>query len=130
MSLKMRLGILPNHPSWPLILKYITIENKPSEVRIGKPPSRLERLNFIPNKKIPIADQMALLAIEMPCVATHKNGVARKIHPVKRREGWGNMWLHFTCDQAVNPSCSRSKACRKEVDAVIAAIRMDRNIAA
>jgi len=53
----------------------------------------------------------------MPCVAC-----GQMIHPVKKRVGWRTLYVHVTCDADVNKGCSRSKAARREIDAIVVAL--------
>jgi hypothetical protein len=117
MGLKIIRGHLPCHPAWPLIRRYLVIQNWPPTLQRGTFPTRLERLE-IDRSSLLIEQQLALLAIEMPCVTC-----GRMIHPVKKRKNWRTLYVHVTCDTTVKVGCSRSKAARVEIDAIVAALR-------
>jgi len=100
---------LTRHPSWVLIKRHLEIQALPP--RCGR--TRLE----IDRSRIPPDEQQQLLDIEMPCVAC-----GQMIHPVKKRVGWRTLYVHVTCDADVNKGCSRSKAARREIDAIVVAL--------
>lgn len=110
-------GRLPNHPAWPLIKAHLVVENWPLAVEsTARLPTRLERLE-IDRTGMPIEEQLALLAIEMKCVAC-----GDLIHPIKKRAGWRTLYVHVTCDTSLKMGCARSKAARQEIDAIVDAL--------
>jgi|ERR1017187_3068377 hypothetical protein len=107
MALIIRVGHLPNHEIWPLVLEYGEPEGYAYDNR--------HRWRFeLKKKPILIEHRLKLLAAEMPCV-----NCGAIIHPAKNRKGYtGHMYLHVTCDQKVNLACSRSRAASKEMAAI------------
>ena len=102
-------GRLPSHPAWVMLAPCIEIQHCHS---------RRERTEI--RSGLSMGLQQKLLAIEMLCVSCRK----QMIHPVKKRRGWGTLYLKVTCDADVNEKCCRSSAAREEVDAIIAAVRV------
>lgn len=108
---------LLQHPIWPSLLPYVTVE---TYSRDGGPSHPRHRLEVVPPSIRRLHD--AFLGLSIGCARC-----GRPIHPIRVRQASGSRWyLNMTCELAVNMGCARSRAASQAYEAIVAAVQVYR----